>query len=401
MPGDSVVLQAEDASGRPVTNVLWSSSSDAVRMNGSVARGEADGVVTVTAKTLTTPAVSAQATLTVGTIVRGRVHPVDGSSPRSLRFFVRSGDVVDSVDVRPNGGFELRTPRPLSAAGPEVYFDDANRADRQYTPSYVQNYHWSFRDSVTALIVPLRWQIKAGLYAGTTVPVSMNAIYADDLTHALWTNPSGSGMQTFWDAGWFEVREGATQLGWSAASLLAWPETAYPIPVYFSRTMSKGAITAEDSVGFWRGADQVSDAFGRRLFRPADERTLTTLVRDSTITGVRMRPAWAIEVRSDSALSSAGAASTLSGDCGGERRIWRPWPAEEVSVVAGRLASAPPCYPVRPIVAADVSLRSSNFRALGIVGHELVHTLGVHHSCMWPTRMTTTFSAAATAYSRE
>lgn len=95
---------------------------------------------------------------------------------------------------------------------------------------------------IRILLVPRRWTIRHGRYAGETVAIDPRA--------ALRRSP---------DRASFARVTSRRTVGWA-------PES-YPIPVVFRRPQS-ARISASDSAAFWAAARAVEEAIGVPLFRP-------------------------------------------------------------------------------------------------------------------------------------
>jgi hypothetical protein len=100
---------------------------------------------------------------------------------------------------------------------------------------------------IRLLLVPRRWTIRRGRFAGETVEIDPRA--------ALRRSPDR--------ASFARIRAGRT-VGWSA--------DGYPIPVVFRRTRGI-SVGAGDSIAFWDTARAMGDAIGAPLFRPWSDTT--------------------------------------------------------------------------------------------------------------------------------
>jgi len=121
-------------------------------------------------------------------------------------------------------------------------------------------------EEVRILLIPKRWTIRGGLFAGAEVPV--------DPAAALRRAP---------DYGSFGRLRATRIVGWMPGS--------YPIPIVLGRDGAR--ISGADSVAFWDAAHDVEAALGARFFEPWS---------DTTMRG-RIYP---VDVRLDRSIPGAG-----------------------------------------------------------------------------------------------
>ena len=199
---------------------------------------DAHGVNPDTAEgwTLTT----AWAVLLLGRLLTADGEPADGV--RVIVHWLRDTTAFGATDtlsvdavgrfadlVRPTADDSIRI--VVSASGGSPYYGAAAAIARN-----------RISDEIRILLVPRRWIIRRGSFAGETVDIDPRA--------ALRRSPDR--------ASFARVTSGRT-VGWATGS--------YPIPVVFRRP-SASRIGASDSAAFWRAARAVEQAIGARLFRP-------------------------------------------------------------------------------------------------------------------------------------
>ena len=197
--------------------------------------------------------------------------------------------------------------------------DVALRGTATHHPARVRLAAAGAGDEMRILLVPRTWRIAAGRYAGRVV----------DVDPALALTPPCEGCGAFWKTGW--TRDGAP---W----LQAWHPAAFPLGLAFDRAWSRPAGAAPDSAAFWRVVEAMEDAFGQDLFRPVRPGAVARADDD-------------VVVAIDPALSSAGFTSVL-----GQR--------DRLGFASIRFRR------VRP---GDDAL----------VTYELMHALGLGHTCAW------------------
>lgn len=347
-PGDTATIgvSAFDAAGDSlvISAVTWTSSNQGVvtASTGGVLRAVNEGYANIRAAF---GSVSSSASITVGSVLHAQVFPVDSSSPRSLRFFVTAAGRTDSAEVSADGSVILRTHSPFGGAVGDVYFDDAERPNRQFLPSMLRNVSLTSGYETSALLIPTHWTITKGTYAGTVVPISMNAAYA-------------AGNQTIAGSGAREDYYVYSDLRWNG--LIAWPDSAFPIPTILDHEGSAVPIAAQDSIRFWSYVDDMESRMGRDLFRPADAKDHPPVWLKRNPDSLLVRP-WTVVIHYDGILENpAGGAG-----------VW----------------CFAQCDPVLDFAWGGVEGHFPGFMSQGTTQHELNHVLGMGHTCFWESVM--------------
>jgi hypothetical protein len=259
-------------------------------------------------------------------VVQGRLFSPGDSALAPMRVFVRTRAGTDSVDALPSGHFTLLLSAP-AADGAELLVDAVDPADRRYYPSFVRVASARELQDVRIVLVPRRWTIAAGSYAGQTVDVDVRAALTQ------------TGDDTrFWRLSRLPLRPAPVTVGWPAERL--------PVPVALQRT--RGRITAADSAAFWQIVRELEGDFGMPLFRPVP----------GGAEGDEDDPgAVGIVVRVDPTIHSAGLTFVT-------------WGAEG------------------DIYDGDVSVRSpALLHDQRVVTHEMLHALGLGHTPSWASVM--------------
>ena len=178
-------------------------------------------------------------------LLLGRLLTADGGSAEGIRVIVhwlRDTTAFGATDtltadalgrfadlIRPTAGDSIRI--VVSESGASAYYgcDVVVGRDRAV-------------DELRILLVPRRWTIRRGDFAGETIAIDPRA--------ALQRSPDR--------ASFARVRSRRT---------VGWAEASYPIPIVFRRA-SAARIGAGDTAAFWSAARAVEQAIGASLFRP-------------------------------------------------------------------------------------------------------------------------------------
>lgn len=311
-------------------DVRWSAEDQRVlafvRPGAAVAR--AAGATTAVAWTRVGPTLTP---VRVVPALRGRLRTADGAPPPRARVVVRrESGRADTLWTDAGGGFAL----PLT--GPRAADADPPRALRVDPAPAADGAAWFAAEAplpapfagarADVVLVPRRWTVAAGPYAGATVAIDLDAARA-----------RAADGSRFWRAARLRPDSAARE---SAGAPVGWPDAHRPIPVAVWGVGGAPAAAA-DSAAFWAVARALERDWGAPLFRAVP----ATAPHDRDWSG--------ITVQVTPRLGSAGYA-TVSWNGDGE------------------------------IGDALVEVRS---RALlgdrHVVGHELLHALGFGHASRW------------------
>ncbi|HYW12074.1 MAG TPA: hypothetical protein VE871_08955 [Longimicrobium sp.] len=268
-----------------------------------------------------------------GPVLRGRVVAADGAPVRGMRAVARwqrradAQPRADSATVDAEGRFRIVLPAGLPDSL-TVVVDVADGAPRTHHPSLVRLARGEADREHGFILAPRVWIIGDGFYAGQRVEISPT----------LARRPACAGCSTFW------VRMPGTP----GVGFQGWPGPRFPLRVAFERGGSQPMGAAPDSAAFWRAAAGVENALGRDLFRAVPyAQTLSTFRNED--------PVDVVLVRIDRSLTTAGL-TTMVGTRG----------SIEYAGLALQRASAALAPGGRELVA-----------------HELMHVLGLGHTCAW------------------
>jgi hypothetical protein len=263
--------------------------------------------------------------------VRGQVHTADGGGAWGLEVSLRGLDSEEAhrTGIRAGGRFELRMPAPRDTLV-ELAIGAADPGASDYHPVIAYLRADRLTEEQRVVLVPRRWVIPAGTHAGTAVEISLQRAYT----------PACTGCPSFYRQGLPDAGVGRL------VSPESWPATAFPLRIAFDRGQSRALITARDSIAFWRIADAMARDYGEPLFRPARYRD--ALPEDGDSGDVIL-----VSVDPSMRMQGLGTSVSSRGDIFfGAVRVRTP------SLLTG--ADAPQ-----------------------VVTHELMHALGLGHTCAW------------------
>jgi hypothetical protein len=265
-----------------------------------------------------------------GGVVTGRVLAADGGSPAGVRVVVAGTSWADSAVADSAGSYALHLPAGLADDSLQLVAREADPASGRYHPAAVRLARIDVAGEHGFVLVPRAWTIPGGSYAGTTVEISPRLAF----------QPICRGCSGF--------LKRSTVVG---GGVRTWPEAFFPLRVVFDHEFSPLPITPRDSVSFWRSVEGLEADFGADLVRPAPY-SASVPVGDSV-------PGDLIFVMIDPSLRVSGLGTT--GAYGED------------------------------IVFGEVRLRGSGVLAdagaSGIVVHELMHAIGLGHTCSWRSVM--------------
>ena len=194
-------------------------------------------------------------------VVRGSVVLPDEGSPNGLYAFLTSATHRDSTAIGAAGAFAIAV-TPAHCGPLELRVDAPEGADRRYHPALVGldaagrpidarpgRDRAVGSDALRVLLVPTRFTIDGGTYAGTVLPIFIDAAFAPSWERTRYWRVSRAPGEGF-------------------GTPVAWPESFFPIPVTLR---APGGVGHADSVAFWRTARQLEMDFGRSLFKPAPD----------------------------------------------------------------------------------------------------------------------------------
>jgi hypothetical protein len=327
----SLALEALDSAGRRthVPAARWRPDDpDVVSLDRSgVVTATAPGIATIDAWVGTARAV---ARVEVLPVIRGRLLTLGGETPVGMQVRFVSAGFADSVVVGTDGRFEFRPPATYEDTA-ELSIRAIDGRSTAYHPMTARLVARETGRELRAVVIPTKWTIESGLYAGVTLDVSAEAA----LRRWRGTAP---------------FARSAAYAGRRTRRVVGWPPESFPLPVAFLRERSTSRISPADSAAFWESVRRFERQLGMTAFRPAD----TSAVGDG-------RPG--VEVVIDPRIPPAAV-------------TWASWGT------SGDLNDA------------RVAVRTAaDFRNASLIAHEMLHALGFGHAVEWRSVMTRTATA--------
>lgn len=184
-------------------------------------------------------------------VLRGQVVAADGGDVEGLTVTWRAPGAAgngDAATVGADGTFEIST-----RTGPlgELLVDGTPRRFHPFLYPFQAN---SLVDA-TLVLVPLRWTIRSGEYAGQVVDTSLDPAVDDDAGNYLYSY--------FWGQG--DPRDDPVRY---LLDLATWPADRMPATVAFDRQGGANPVSAQDSIDIWAVLDRMEAVFGLDLFEP-------------------------------------------------------------------------------------------------------------------------------------
>lgn len=299
--------------------------------------------------------------------IRGRAFAVGGGDLSGLwaTWHPTGKNVVDSARVGADGSFEIHT--SAEAAGGELRIDGS--APRAFHPFlYPFSIDSLARGQVAVILVPRSWTIRKGLFEGQVVETRLDPVMDDDTDRLLYSYYFGQG-----DPLVDPVRY--------RLDLMTWPLDHLPAKAAFDHRHGSPSMTSQDSIDIWSVLDRMEGIFGIDLFQPAEA-----------------DPAWWPDQVTYTAADLVPGVVRLSfGSLG-----WGSKPLSDEPVLTwdqdldgwatgGRFTS----FQVRHthLNGGDLTIRSLDSLRLAdglipwqtVLMHEMMHVLGVGHTCRVPS----------------
>jgi hypothetical protein len=267
----------------------------------------------------------------VPAVLAGRVIAAGGGDTRGVRVFARAGALADSAEVDSAGRFALVLPEASLGDSLELWVDAADSGAAAFHPARLRLGPWDVAREQEIVLVPLRWTIDAGRYAGHEVEVRLARAFSPPCATC---------------TGFFRTLPADKNSG--RTRLQGWPAGRFPLRVAFDREWNGEPVTARDSAAFWRAADELEETFGADVFRPANF------------------------------------PDAVPREDGGPDDVILVWFDPDMRGIGG-IGTA--VSHGDDIEYGDVRLNREALRedamAQGLVPHELMHALGFGHTCAW------------------
>ena len=255
-----------------------------------------------------------------------------------LRVMVRSSADptrhVASVDADATGAFALDA--PIGSWGTLDLIVDAPPGTRRLDHPLLAHATADGAEGVLLrpLVLPESSTFASTDFGTKTIPFSARDAFA-----AVCTDASNANCNSFYPKSWL------------SRPPELWPVTDLPVPVAFNRPASSGTVTDADSIAVWQIIGKMQDDLGRPLFRPASLASVAAPNDSGFSFG-------AVLISIDNTLGASAGYTNWFYD--GQGNI----------------------YQARTRVGSESALSRS-----GLITHELLHALGFHHTCAWPSVM--------------
>jgi hypothetical protein len=255
-----------------------------------------------------------------------------------------AGHAVEAAGAGWSGLFEISPagrvtlPGAAAAAGREVRLQLVRRGEG--APFHPVSFNLQASDTASlhgVVLIPEQWTIRRGRFAGQTVAVDLVGAFEPGC----------------WNCSSFFRRVADPVPGYARGQIATWPQSSLPIRVAFERGgVLQGRITERDSVAFWAGARDLEEVLGRRLFRPVTYTEILPRGADDFADDILL-------VSAEPTLAEHGLGSAVS-------------QRGDIFFGAVRLRTSG-------------LLHSTDGQRLLI--HELLHALGLGHTCSWRSIM--------------
>ena len=290
-----------------------------------------------------------------------RVHALGGGAIEGLTatWTPTGAEAVDSVRIGTDGRVTL----PRSSAGPgDLRIDGPEPRDFHPILLPIDPARGWYRD---LLLVPTRWTIRKGAFAGQTVEMQLDRVVDDRVSAMRYTYLFGR-PQPFDEPDRYAI------------DVRAWPGSLLPAHVAIDHANSTLTTSAADSAAIWEVLDRVEEIVGIDLFRPAigdwgagvDENRVVEegVIRLLRLPGRWRGAHWIGETRAQ--------VSDLGGWAAGER--FDRYEDRRSRIDSGTL-----------LIAELDSLRLADgvhpWQTIAV--HEVLHVLGLGHTCRLPSPM--------------
>jgi uncharacterized protein YjdB len=338
-----IMASATDQRGAPITaqQFVFQSSNSAIASVSSTGAvtGVSAGNASISASALN---VVGATTVTVlpPTTLSGSIAAADAGPLSNLSLALQMGLGASlqsfSTNIDATGAFRLDAPISSNAGDSVTLIVEDNARPRAYHPVF-KRVRATVAPTVTTrpLLIATTPSFTSPTYGVSSVPISLQLAFS-----RVCYDDTNANCNSFFPQIWI------------AGSVPLWSAPDFPIPLAFNRDASSPSpITASDSIALWNVIHQMEDDLGRTLFRPVDFSSLT--------------PPDANGFSPKAVLVSVD--NTLSGFSAYTNWIWD-----------GN----------QNMIAAKTRVRANSFLASrSLMSHELLHALGLHHTCGWTTVM--------------
>jgi hypothetical protein len=190
-------------------------------------------------------------------LLSGRIFGLVAGEFGTSRVYVGSGSVVDSANVLADGRFSVPI-RTWSDSMLPVLVDEINQSSRKFFPWLGSVRHQELGNELRITRVPREWQIRAGAYKNSVVPISLELASPPPPQFggtylAFYQRNVARLAPLIWEYGIHYI-----------------PPSGRPMPVAIDRAGSTKVISSEQEAGFWRALDSLEIIYGEDLFVRTD-----------------------------------------------------------------------------------------------------------------------------------
>jgi hypothetical protein len=178
-------------------------------------------------------------------LVRGQLVTVDDGPVGGMRTLVDWGGTVDTVLLDSLGRFAM-LPETLLRDSVTLIVEPTDGG--RYHPLRARLPIQRLAGALDILLVPRIWRIDGGRFAGTEIPIDVDAV-----------------LRRGEDRGSFGRVKGKQLVGWTAGS--------FPVPIVL-RHEGDRPFSEADSTAFWANVRRVEEALGGSFFLPAGDTLL-------------------------------------------------------------------------------------------------------------------------------
>lgn len=325
-----------------------------------------------------------------GLLLTGSVHAVGGGDVEGIWAIwrVEGSRVADSSRVEADGTFSIRA----STGGASTQTGSV-RGELLIDGPEPRNFHpflFPFRaeeiNGLRLLLIPRRWTIRAGIYEGETVATPLDPVVEDNANQMRYTYFFGQPHP-------FNAPERYL------LDLMTWPTENLPARVAIDHNASTSEVTPSDSAAMWAVFERMEAVVGLNLFEATEaepgwwagsDSSRGQPVEPGVIRLIHDPPSWRARLQSDED------ARVFDRDLGtwaatGRFKAFRE--SHTHLSAGGILVGA-----FEPLRLADGFIPWET-----VLTHEMVHVLGLGHTCRIPSPMgpcmrTTSLSRSDAAY---
>ena len=185
-------------------------------------------------------------------VIDGRAHAADGGALTSLWAVWRPGNgaSADSSQLAADGVFRIEVTSPASAGELRIGGPDAG----EYHP-FLYPFEVAELVGVDVVMVPRSWTVRRGPFAGEVVATSLDLAVDDNADKYLYSYFFGQP----------HPRDAPVRY---LLDLITWPVESFPVGVALDRLNSSYDLTPADSAEIWTVLNRMEEVMGLDFFQP-------------------------------------------------------------------------------------------------------------------------------------